>query len=210
MVQFGNHNILAALADLRFVGYDFIGADQNWSIDLNRHEFIDWYEDVRAGTRRLISMVPDEAFDFQAIDCGPTIEQIMRSFASLEDQYVRGVCTGDWSSAKNPWDARRQISDTFASEASDSDLIDRPSELQTSEEILDYLDEVHQNSLDILAYISEEEFRSRWVALPWGDEGTIVRLLLGLVEREIHHRTELYIALQIYGIPMNAMMLWGP
>jgi hypothetical protein len=208
--SFQNPHHHRALADRRFVGYDFIRTGPNWSFDLNRHEFIDWYEDVRAGTRRLIAMVPDEAFDFQAVDDGPTIEQIMRAFASLEDQYIRGVCTGDWSSPKNPWDACRQISDSLSSETAESDLIETPCELQTSEEILDYLDEVHQNSLDILADLSDGEFQSRWATLPWGDEGTIVRLLLGLVEREIHHRTELYISLQIYGIPMTAMMLWGP
>lgn len=177
---------------------------------MTRHEFIDWYEDVRAGTRRLIGAVPEEAFEFQSFKDGPTIEQLMRTFASLEDQYIRGVCTGDWSDARNPWDARRQARDSFSEGASETDLIDTINEPETSEEILDFLDETHQCSLDILADINDKEFQNRWVVLPWCDEGTIARLLLGLVEREIHHRTELYIALQLFGIRLTTQMLWGP
>jgi hypothetical protein len=190
-------------------GYDFSGG---WfgASNLNRHEFIDWYEDVRAGTRRLIAMVPEDAFEFQAFKDGPTIEHLMRTFASLEDQYVRGVCTGDWSDPRSPWDSRKQVRDALSEDAGDSDLVDPCDEPETSEDILDRLDETHQCALDILADVTEEEFQKRWVTLPWGDEGTISRLLLGLVEREIHHRTELYLALQLFGIRMHPQMLWGP
>lgn len=177
---------------------------------MNRHEFIDWYEDVRAGTRRLISMVPEDAFDFRAWKTGPTMEQTMRAFAGLESQYIRGVCTGDWSDPGNPQDSRKQIRDAFAEEAGDPQYFDDECDLQTSDEILDYLDQIHQESLDILAEISDEEFQNRRVALPWGEQGTVARLLLGLVEREIHHRTELYLALQQFGVRMHPMMLWGP
>ena len=155
-------------------------------------------------------MVPEDAFDFQAFDEGPTIEHLMRAFAGLEDQYIRGVCTGDWSDPKSPWDARRQMRDALSLNSGDTDIVDACDQPETSGEILDYLDDVHQNSLDILADLSDEEFQHRWMAMPWGDEGTIARLLLGLVEREIHHRTELYISLQLYGIPMTTLMLWGP
>jgi hypothetical protein len=177
---------------------------------LNRHEFIDWFEDVRAGTRRLISMVPEEAFDFRAWENGPTLEQVMRAFAGLESRYVRGVCTGDWSDPGNLQDVRRQMRDAFAEEADDPQYFEDECELQTVDEILDRLDQTHQESLDILADLTDEEFQNRRVDLPWGEQGTIMRLLLGLVEREIHHRTELYLALQQYGVTMHPMMLWGP
>jgi hypothetical protein len=177
---------------------------------LNRHEFIDWYEDVRVGTRRLISIVPEEAFEFRAYETGPTLEQLMRAFASLEAQYVRGVCTGDWSDPRSPGDVRRQLCDAFAEEAADPQYFEQENEIQTADEILDHLDLVHQEALDILAEVTDEEFQNRWVRLPWGEEGTLARLLLGLVEREIHHRTELYLALQAYGLRLSPMMLWGP
>jgi hypothetical protein len=177
---------------------------------LNRHEFIDWYEDVRVGTRRLISIVPDEAFEFQANKCGPTIEQIIRTFASMEDQYIRGVVLGDWSDSRNADDMRRQVREAFAEEAGDAQYFEQVDELETSDDVLDNLDEVHQNSLDILAELTEDEFQKRVVELPWGERGPISRLLLGLVEREIHHRTELYFALQAFGININTQILWGP
>ena len=178
---------------------------------MKRHEFIDWFEDVRTGTRRLIAMVPEEAFDFQAHEDTPTVEQLMRAFIGLEQQYVRGVCRNDWSDSTNPTDVRRQRLRSFAEDTDELDLIDSEIEsLATSDEILEYLDEVHQRSLDVLADLSDEEFQTRIVDVPWGERATIQRLLIGMVEREIHHRTELYLALQQFGIPMSPMIIWGP
>ena len=189
------------------MGYDSFSVTES---DLNRHEFIDWYEDVRVGTRRLISMVPDEAFEFQVCEGGPTIEQLTRAFAGLEDQYMRGVCLGDWSDPSNPWDARRQAREASADEAGDPQGFEPTDCLETTDEILEHLDMVHQNALDVFVELSEEEFQKRVVELPWGERGTIARLLLGMVEREIHHRTELYMALQAFGVRMNPMIIWGP
>ena len=178
---------------------------------MDRREFIDWYEDVRVGTRRLISMVPDEAFDFRPHRDAPTFEMLIRAFASLEEQYVRGVCTGDWSDPRHATDVRQQIRRAIAEEADDyGDGPGGPDGLDTARDVIDHLDQVHQEALDIIAELSEEEFLKRRVLLPWGEQGTILRLLVGLVEREVHHRTELYLALQHYGIPMSHMMIWGP
>jgi hypothetical protein len=178
---------------------------------MNRHEFIDWLEDVRVGTRRLISMVPDEAFEYRATDEAPTVEQLMRAFASLEDQFTRGVCAGDWSDPGSPSDARREIARAYAEDTDDFEFAEEMSEsMYTADEILDHLDRIHQESLDIIAELSDEEFQARKVQVPWGEEATIQRLMIGMVEREIHHRTELYLALQQYGLPMSLLILWGP
>jgi len=178
---------------------------------MNRHEFIDWLEDVRVGTRRLISMVPEEAFEYKASDDAPTVEQLMRVFASLEDQFTRGVCAGDWSNPGSPSDARRQIATAYAEDTDDLEFSGVTSEsMDTADEILDHLDRIHQESLDIIAELSDEEFQARKVQVPWGEEATIQRLMIGMVEREIHHRTELYLALQQYGIQMSQLILWGP
>ncbi len=178
---------------------------------MNRYEFINWYEDVRVGTRRLIAMVPEEAFDYRPHEGGPTLEMIMRAFASLEEQFIKGVCMGDWSDPKSATDVRRQMRDAFAEEANDLDaLAEDVPQLESPEEILDQLDRVHQDALDVIAELSDEEFQRTRVVLPWGEEGTILRLLLGLVEREIHHRTQLFTALQTYGLKMSEMVIWGP
>jgi len=178
---------------------------------MNRREFIDWSEDVRTGTRRLIAMVPEEAFDFQAHDDAPTVEQLMRAFSGLEEQFVKGVCRSDWSDKHNPRDIRRQRLRAYAEDTDELDIIDSEIELLgTADEILEHLDEIHQQALDVIADLSDEEFHNREVDVPWGERGTIQRLLVGMVEREIHHRTELYLALQQYGIPMSPMIIWGP
>ena len=178
---------------------------------MNRHEFIDWFEDVRVGTRRLISMVPDEAFDYRQHENSPTLEQLMRAFGSLEERFVKGVCSGDWTDPLNPTDVRSQLRRAYAEDADDMDFVFDDSEsLETSDDVLDHLDMIHQETLDILADLTDEEFQNSRVQVPWGEEATIQRLLIGMVEREIHHRTELYVALRQYGCRVNPMILWGP
>ena len=178
---------------------------------MKRHDFINWYEDVRIGTRRLITMMPDEAFDFRFHEDSLTILELMQVFKRLEEQFVRGVCTGDWSDPKHPTHARTQ---RFRAYEEDTDDFCAPesddSGGNTVDEILEDLDRVHQESLDILAEITDDEFLNRRVEVPWGEVGTIERLLIGMVEREIHHRAELYFALREYGVPVSEMIIWGP
>ncbi len=155
-------------------------------------------------------MVPDEAFDYRMHDDAPTLEQLMRAFASLEEQFVRGVCAGDWSDPGNPRDVRGQVRRALAEDADDFEYDDYAPKLETAGEVIEHLDRVHQDALDIIAMVSDEEFQNRKVQVPWGEEATMARFLIGMVEREVHHRTELYLALQQYGIPMSQMILWGP
>ncbi len=178
---------------------------------MNRHDFINWHEDIRIGTRRLIAMVPDEAFDYKPHEDSPTLEQLMRVFASLEEQFMKGVCRSDWTDPEQAIDARRQLHHAFAEDTDDLEGLSSESEqLDSVDEILDRLDSIHQEALDLFADVTDEEFLNRKVQVPWGEEATIQRLLVGMVEREIHHRTELFIALRQYGLKMSGMILWGP
>jgi hypothetical protein len=189
--------------------------DKFWAtfkpVNMKRHDFIDWFEDVRVGTRRLISMVPDEALDFKPHEEALSVLGLMQVFAKLEGPFVRGVCTGDWTDPKHPTDPRSQQIRAFEEDTDDFCISEDGIELfETVDEVLENLDEIHQESLDILAEISDEEFINRRVEVPWGEIGTIERLLLGMAEREIHHRAELYFALREYGVPVSEMIIFGP
>jgi len=178
---------------------------------MNRFEFINWLEDVRQGTRRLISIIPEDACDFRLTDESLTIREMSHSFSLLEEQFVRGVCTNDWSDPGNPADARRQLTSALSEETDDYGLSDDvPDDFDSCGEIIDHLDNIHQEALDILAELTDEEFQTRKVVVPWGEEATIQRLLIGMVEREVHNRSELYIALKIYGVPVTDMIIFGP
>ncbi len=177
---------------------------------MNRFEFINWFEDVRLGTRRLITVVTDDAFEFRAYDESPTIEQLMRSFAGLEEKFVKGVCSGDWSERSRDTDARFQQERAFAEETDDVDGFGVVEVFDTGDDILENLDMVHQEALDIIADLTDDEFQNRKVNVPWGEESTIQRFLIGMVEREIHHRTELMLALRLFGIRLSDQILWGP
>lgn len=178
---------------------------------MRRYDFINWFEDVRVGTRRLISMMPEDSSEFRLHSDSQTMLELAQMFAKLEEQFVKGVCTGDWTDPTHPTDTRSQQFRAYEEET--DDFLDETYEIEspdTIDEILDQLDHIHQEALDILAGISDEEFLTLRVAVPWGEEGTIQRLLIGMVEREIHHRSELYFALRGYGVPVSEMIIWGP
>ncbi len=178
---------------------------------MKRIDFINWFEDVRLGTRRLITMVPDEAFHYRAHPSSTDLEHLMRVFAGLEEQFVKGVCTNDWSMTNQPTDVRRQITRAYAEDTDDFEGLDSDTEFfETVDEIIDHLDMIHQEALDIIADLSDEEFQNRKVNVPWGEEATVQRFLIGMVEKEIHHRAELYEALRHYGTDMSPMIIWGP
>jgi hypothetical protein len=181
---------------------------------MNKFDFVNWFEDVRYGTRRLISMVPDEAFDFRANPDSPSMEKLMRAFGSLEEQFVKGICKSDWTDARNPTDARRQMEAAFAEDTDElegfCDLEYDTESLETVDDILDHLDMVHQEALDIIAQVDENNFSKRVVQVPWGEEATIERFLVGMVEREIHHRAELAFSLRLYGVPVTNQVIFGP
>lgn len=175
------------------------------------NDFINWFEDVRVGTRRLISMMPEDSFEFRLHSDSQTMLELAQVFAKLEKQFVKGVCTGDWTDPNHPTDIRSQQFRAYEEET--DDFLDETFAIEspdTIDEILDHLDNIHQEALDIFAEISDEEFLTLRVAVPWGEEGTIQRLLIGMVEREIHHRSELYFALRGYGVPVSEMIIWGP
>lgn len=156
-------------------------------------------------------MTPDEAFDFRLHEDSPTILRLMQAFAGLEERFVRGICTGDWSNPDNPMDTRHQQISAFREETDDYEFSVTGLEVpDTVDEILEHLDRIHQEALDILAEITDDEFLTLRVQVPWGEEGTIERLLTSMVEREIHNRSELYFALREYGIPVSEMIIWGP
>jgi hypothetical protein len=177
---------------------------------MRKYDFINWFEDVRVGTRRLISIVPEEAFDWRAHKTSPTMEQLMRVFAGLEEQFVKGVCTNDWSTGSDPTDIRNQMFRAYAEDTDELEVLEEgPEILETTDDVIDQLDSIHQEALDIIADLSEEEFQNRRVVVPWGEEATIQRFLIGMVEREIHHRAELYEALRHYGVEVSPLILWG-
>ncbi|HEX9743986.1 MAG TPA: hypothetical protein VGB30_01030, partial [bacterium] len=140
----------------------------------------------------------------------PTVEMLMRAFAALEDQYVCGVCTGDWGDPSSPRAVKQRARDLLSEETDDWDQDFYQDEMDTPDAILDHLDMIHDESLNILADLSDDEFQHRTVDLPWGETGTIARLLLGLVEREIHHRTELFLLLKHFGIRITDQVIFGP
>ena len=67
------------------------------------------------------------------------------------------------------------------------------------EQVLEYLDRLHAESLEILATLSAGDLLSR-TRTPAGAEITVWKWLRAMIEHEIHHRGQLYLYLGILDI----------
>jgi len=86
-----------------------------------------------------------------------------------------------------------------------------PAEKFTScdaETALKKLDESYKIAKDALGRLSEEDFRSKMVKAPWGEQGRMWEMLLSLLEHQINHKYQLFFYLKMLGLPVDTYTLY--
>jgi uncharacterized damage-inducible protein DinB len=68
------------------------------------------------------------------------------------------------------------------------------------EAILKFLDQAHAESMEIFRNISEEDLQKKCTA-PSGKQITLWKWLRAMIEHEVHHRGQIYLYLQLLGVP---------
>jgi len=71
---------------------------------------------------------------------------------------------------------------------------------ETYDQILLLLEDLHRQSMEIFARLSDEDLRKK-CPTPGGIQITTWKWLRSLVEHEIHHRGQLYLYLALLGVP---------
>ena len=143
--------------------------------------FLDYYDRVRDRTLRLINCVPQDKMDFTYMPGKYTIADMIRHFAAIE---------------------RYMFAENV--QMKPSRYIGCGPEITSGyKSAIDYMNEMHRQSLAILNSLSNEDLR-RKCPNPGGEILTW-KWLRAMIEHEVHHRGELYIYLNLLGIKTPPM-----
>jgi uncharacterized damage-inducible protein DinB len=140
-------------------------------------EFCDYFEGIRARTRRVVDCIPADRFDWAPGDERWTLADVVRHLAAIER----------WMFAENAAGRPSRYPGCGRELADGRDAV------------LGYLDAMHRESMAIFAALTSEELASK-CRTPAGIEITRWKWLRAMVEHEVHHRGQLYLMLGLLGI----------
>ena len=140
--------------------------------------FLDYWEKVRGRTRRLVDLIPAERLEWTWQPGKFTLGDLVRHLAGIERwMYAENAALRP---SRYPGHGRELAEGLPAVRA--------------------YLERCHAESLEILRGLSDADLRAKTVT-PGGASIGVGKWLRLMVEHEIHHRGQLYMALGILGVP---------
>jgi uncharacterized damage-inducible protein DinB len=147
-------------------------------MQIDREEFLRYYERVRERTLRVVACIPREQFEWSYQPGKFSFADLLRHLAGIE-RYMF---------AEN---ARLRASRYPGHGAGLADGWDS---------VMAYFDRCHRESMEIFGALSAEDL-GRACITPRGTPIAVWKWLRAMVEHEIHHRGQLYLYLAILGVP---------
>lgn len=139
--------------------------------------FLEYYERVRQRTLRVIERIPPDKCDWTYKDGKFTFADLIRHVAAIERwMYAENA---QLKPSRYPGHGKA-LADGF-------------------ENVLAYMDRMHQESVDIFSRLSAEDLRKK-CRTPANVEITVWKWLRAMVEHEIHHRGQIYIYLSMIDV----------
>ncbi len=140
--------------------------------------FLDYFENVRQRTRRVIACVPADRLEWTYKEGKFTLGDLIRHIAAIERyMYAETVQLRPSRYAGHG----RDLADGY-------------------DNVMAFLDRMHHESMAIFAGLSDADLQRKCVT-PAGAPITIWKWLRAMVEHEIHHRGEMYVYLGLLGVP---------
>jgi uncharacterized damage-inducible protein DinB len=139
--------------------------------------FCDWWEKVRGRTRRVADLIPDDRLEWTWQAGKFTLGDVVRHLAGIErDMYAEN--------------ARLRPS---RYRGHGRELAEGPAAVRA------YFERLHAESMEIFRSLSDADLEAK-TETPAGARLSVGKWLRLMVEHEIHHRGQLYMALGILGI----------
>lgn len=140
-------------------------------------EFLRYYEGIRARTRRVVELIPEEKLEWAHAPGRFTFGDVVRHLAGVERWMFAENAAGRPS--RYPGHDRALAEGLGAATA--------------------YLDELHAAAMEIFASLSSERLNER-CSTPAGASIPVWKWLRAMVEHEVHHRGQLYLMLGMIGV----------
>ena len=144
----------------------------------NSSDFVEYWRGVRRRTRRLLPLVPEEHLEWAPAQGRWTVGDQFRHLASIERWMYAENARGNPS--RYPGHGA-ELADGLAAVAA-------------------FLDQLHEESCAIFGALSSAQLAGK-TTTPAGTPITTAKWLRAMVEHEAHHRGQLYLSLNLLGIP---------
>jgi uncharacterized damage-inducible protein DinB len=139
--------------------------------------FLDYYEGIRARTRRVIDCIPPDHLEWTHAPGRFTFGDLIRHLAAIERfmfaENVRGL------PSRYPGHGR-ELAEGWV-------------------DVIAYFEERHREAMQLFATLTDEDL-NRKCTTPGGVAITVWKWLRAMVEHEVHHRGQIYMMLGILGI----------
>lgn len=139
--------------------------------------FLPYYRNIRRRTLRVAERIPGDRFDWSYREGKFSFADILRHLGAIERYMFAENARGRPS--RYPGHG--------------------PDLAQGPDEVMEFLDRTHAESMEIFAALGEEELRAKCVT-PAGIPITTWKWLRAMVEHEIHHRGQIYLYLGMLGV----------
>ena len=160
---------------------------------MTRNEYYEMVMDAYRPAERLIGMVPADRLDWAP---GPTFMSAGQVLCHLSEGVGGGLemlVTGNWPTMKEMEESMQ--------------LEKLPS--CTAQEALDKLKKDKESLRQVLDGLSDEDFTSRIVSVPWGMTAKMERMTISFLEHFTNHKMQLFTYLKLLGLPVNTETLYG-
>lgn len=146
------------------------------------HDFLDYYDKVRARTKLIISKIPPDNIDWTYKEGKFTLADLVCHLACIERHMYAENAQGKPSLYRG---CGKEYGSTYA-------------------EVVKFMDDTHAESMEIFYALSEEQINSKCIT-PGGTPITVWKWLRLMAEHEIHHRGQIYLYLSLLGNDVPAL-----
>jgi uncharacterized damage-inducible protein DinB len=140
--------------------------------------FLDYFGRVRERTRRVAAVIPPEQVEWAPREGAFSFGDLLRHLGAIER----------WTFAENV----RGLPSRYPGHG--------PELADGYVEVMAYLDRMHEESMEIFRALTPEALQARCTT-PGGASMPAWKWLRSMVEHEIHHRGQIYLMLNLLGVP---------
>ena len=141
-------------------------------------QFLGYFESVRGRTRRVVERIPPERLEWAPREGAFTLGDQVRHLAATQRWMFAENAAGRPSRYPG---CGRDLADGY-------------------DAVLAYLDAMHAEAVAIIGALSPDDLR-RPCATPGGASLATWKWLRAMVEHEVHHRGQIYLMLNLLGVP---------
>ena len=159
---------------------------------MKKDEFYQYALDAFKPAETMLKMVPADKLDWKP---GPSF----MTLGQLIDHLGNGIGTELRMMITNSWPKPEEMKEVPPPGAMPSCSV---------QEALAKLEQDKSTIREVLAGVTEEEFATKIVSVPWGWQNNLERMALDFRDHFVHHKMQLFTYLKLLGFPVNTETLY--